>query len=261
MKVVLFCGGLGLRLRDHTQNTPKPMAMIGHRPIIWHLMSYYAHFGHKDFILCLGYRGDAFKEYFLNYNETVSNDFVLKNGGREIQLMSRDIEDWTIRFVDTGLHSNLGMRLKAVQEHLAGEEMFLANYSDGLSDLPLDSYIDDFKKRDQIASFISVRPTSGFHFVEADSEGVVRGIRSVEESDHRINGGFFIMRPQIFDYIRPGEELVHEPFQRLIEMKKLHTYRYDGFWQCMDTFKDKQRLDELMERDAAPWQIGKHPKR
>lgn len=257
MKVVLFCGGLGLRLRDHTQNTPKPMAIIGNRPIIWHLMSYYAHFGHTDFILCLGYRGDAFKEYFLNYNETVSNDFVLKKGGREVQLMRRDLDDWTIRFVDTGLHANVGMRLKAVQEHLEGEEIFLANYSDGLSDFPLDRYLTDFRRRDQVASFISVRPNSGFHFVEAGPDGVVQAIRSVEESDNRINGGFFILRNEIFDYIRSGEELVLEPFQRLIAEKKLHTYRYDGFWQCMDTFKDKQRLDDLMERDVAPWQVWK----
>lgn len=261
MKVVLFCGGLGLRLRDHSQNTPKPMVLIGHRPIIWHLMSYYANYGHKDFILCLGYRGDAFKEYFLNYNETVSNDFVLRSGGRDVQLMSRDIEDWTIRFVDTGLHSNVGMRLKAVEEHLAGEEMFLANYSDGLSDLPLDAYIRDFEKRDKTATFISVKPNSGFHFVEADAEGNVSAIRSIDESEHRVNGGFFVLRKEIFDVLGQGEELVYEPFQRLIAKGKLHSYRYDGFWQCMDTFKDKQRLDELMERDAAPWQVWKRGKR
>lgn len=259
MKVVLFCGGLGMRLRDHTQNVPKPLAMIGNRPIIWHLMSYYAYHGHKDFILCLGYRGDAFKEYFLNYDETASNDFVLRNGGREVDLMKKDIDDWTIRFVDTGLQSNIGTRLKAVEEHLEGEEIFLANYSDGLSNLPLNSYLDDFRQSDQIASFISVRPTTGFHFVESDRDGTVTAIRSVEESDHRINGGYFALRNEIFDYLHKGEDLVIEPFQRLIENRKLHAYRYDGFWQCMDTFKDKQRLEELMERDAAPWQIWKHP--
>ena len=259
MKVVLFCGGLGMRLRDHTQNLPKPLAMIGHRPIIWHLMSYYAYYGHKDFILCLGYRGDAFKEYFLNYDETVSNDFVLRDGGRDVELMGRDIEDWTIRFVDTGLHSNIGMRLMAVKEHLADEEMFLANYSDGLSNLPLDTYVEDFRQHDRLASFISVRPTSGFHFVESTPDGTVTAIRSVDESDHRINGGFFALRREIFDYIKDGEELVIEPFQRLVREKKLHAYRYDGFWQCMDTFKDKQRLDDLMDRDVAPWQVWKHP--
>lgn len=260
MKVVLFCGGLGMRLRDYSENVPKPLARIGTRPIIWHLMSYYAYYGHKDFILCLGYRGDAFKDYFLNYDETASNDFVMRAGGREVELTKTDIDDWTIRFVDTGLHSNLGVRLKAVQQHLDGEEMFLANYSDGLSNLPLDTYIDDFTRRDRIASFVSVRPTSGFHFVEADEDGTVTEIKSVEESNHRINGGFFILRNKIFDYMREGEELVIEPFRRLTNEQKLHAYQYDGFWQCMDTFKDKQRLDELMERDAAPWQVWKHPK-
>ena len=261
MKVVLFCGGLGMRLRDHTQNVPKPLAMIGSRPIIWHLMSYYAHHGHKDFILCLGYRGDAFKRYFLEYDETASNDFVLTGGGRDIDLASRDIDDWTIRFVDTGLQSNIGMRLKAVQEHLDGEEMFLANYSDGLSDLPMDGYIENFCSSDSVASFVSVRPTMGFHFVSAGADGTVTSMQSVEEADHRINGGFFILRNKIFDYLGEGEELVVEPFQRLIAESKLNAYRYDGFWQCMDTFKDKQRLEELMERDAAPWQVWKKPER
>lgn len=258
MKVVLFCGGLGMRLRDHTQNIPKPLAMIGTRPIIWHLMSYYAHHGHKDFILCLGYRGDAFKRYFLDYDETASNDFVLRNGCLDIDLDSRDIDDWTIRFVDTGLQSNIGMRLKAVQKHLAGEEIFLANYSDGLSDLPMAEYIDEFRRSDRVASFVSVRPTMGFHFVSAKADGTVTSMKSVEEADQRINGGFFILRNEIFDYLGEGEELVVEPFQRLIAKSKLHAYRYDGFWQCMDTFKDKQCLEDLMDRDAAPWQVWKN---
>ena len=259
MKVVLFCGGLGLRLRDGSESLPKPMAQIGSRPIIWHLMSYYAYHGHKDFILCLGYGGQAFKDYFLNYNETETNDFVLRGGGREVELMSSDIDDWTIRFVDTGMHSNIGMRLKAVQEYVEGDEIFLANYSDGLSNLPLDTYLEAFKRQDCVASFVSVLPTTSFHFVESDAEGQVTAIRSVEESDHRINGGFFVLRNKIFDYLKEGEELVMEPFKRLVDEGKLHTYRYDGFWQCMDTFKDKKRLDDLIERDEAPWQVWKHP--
>ena len=122
MKVVLFCGGMGMRLRDHSPNTPKPLALIGNRPIVWHLMAYYAHYGHKDFILCLGYRAEAIKEYFLNYDETLSNDFILSKGGSKVELLSSDIDDWMIRFVDTGLHANIGMRLKAVQKHLEGED-------------------------------------------------------------------------------------------------------------------------------------------
>jgi len=259
MKVVLFCGGLGLRLRDHTQNVPKPLAMIGDHPIIWHLMSYYAHHGHKDFILCLGYRGDAFKKYFLEDAVMRSGDCVRRDDGLGVDCTGDALHDWKIRFVDTGLESNVGMRLKAVQKHLDGEEIFLANYSDGLSDLPLDEYIADFQERDRVASFVSVRPTTGFHFVETAQDGTVTAIQSVQESDHRINGGFFILRNKIFDYLEDGEELVIEPFHRLIAEKKLHAYRYDGFWQCMDTFKDKQRLDKLMERGTAPWEVWKIP--
>jgi len=259
MKVVLFCGGLGTRLRDHSTNAPKPMAMIGNRPLLWHLMTYYAHFGHKDFILCLGYRGDAIKEYFLNYDETVSNDFLLSQSGRSIELQSSDIEDWTIRFVDTGLHSNIGMRLKAVQPYLEGEEIFLANYADGLSDLDLDSYIEAFRVRDKVASFVSVPPPSSFHMVQAESDGTVLNLSVMAESDVRVNGGFFVFRDKVFDYINEGEELVVEPFRRMAEAKQLVAHRHDGFWECMDTFKDKQHLEDLAEHNTMPWQVWKRP--
>ena len=257
MKVVLFCGGLGMRLRDHSPNTPKPLALIGNRPIVWHLMAYYAHYGHKDFILCLGYRSEAIKEYFLNYDETLSNDFVLSKGGRNVELLSSDIDDWTIRFVDTGLHSNIGMRLKAVQEHLEGEEVFMANYSDGLTDLALDTYIENFLQRDKVASFVSVPNPAVTHMVESESDGTVTAIRPMSQSGVRINGGYFIFRNQIFDYIEEGEELVYEPFERMMQQRKLIAHEYDGFWRCMDTFKDRQALEELAERDDTPWQVWK----
>src|SRR5258706_5296962 len=145
MKVVLFCGGLGLRLRDVSEEIPKPMVVVGYRPILWHVMKYYAHFGHKDFILCLGYKSEVVKNYFLNYSEALSNDFVLSGGGRDLQLLGKDIEDWRITFVDTGTLSSIGQRLLAVRDHLAGEETFLANYSDGLSDLDLPRMIGQFQ--------------------------------------------------------------------------------------------------------------------
>ena len=137
MKVVIFCGGAGMRLRGYADDVPKPMVQIGTRPILWHLMKYYAHFGHKDFILCLGYKGNAIKDYFLHYDESVSNNFVWSQGGKNIQFLNRDIDDWTITFVETGANANVGERLKAVEPYLKGEEMFLANYGDGLSDVPL----------------------------------------------------------------------------------------------------------------------------
>lgn len=255
MKVVLFCGGLGTRLREHSDAIPKPLVNIGVRPIVWHLMRYYAHFGHKDFILCLGYRGDLIREYFLNYNECLSNDFVLSDGGRRIEPLATDIEDWRITFVDTGLHSNLGQRLMRVRHLVRNEDAFLANYSDGLTDLALDRHISHFERTGAMASFISVRAPYSFHAVTAGDDGVVTSLGEMSNSEYRINGGFFCLRPQVFDFIQEGEELVEQPFQRLIERRALAAYRHDGFWKAMDTFKDKMSFDEMDARGNCPWKI------
>lgn len=174
MKVVLFCGGFGMRMREYSENLPKPMVPIGYRPILWHVMKYYAHYGHKDFILCLGYKADVIKQYFLEYNECISNDFVLSKGGKQIDLLSSDISDWNITFVDTGLTSNIGMRMKAVQKHVENEEIFLANYTDGLSDVPLPLTIENFKKSKNVASFVAVKPRASFHMIETDADEIGR---------------------------------------------------------------------------------------
>lgn len=255
MKVVLFCGGQGTRLREYSESVPKPMVPVGYRPILWHVMKYYAHYGHRDFILALGYKADVIKDFFLNYNEAVSNDFVLYEGGKRIELANSDIEDWTITFVDTGASSNIGERLWRVREHLKGEEMFMANYSDGVTDVPLAEYVDDFKKRDKVGSFVAVRPPGSYHVIQIGDEGDVSGIQPIVETGAWINGGYFIFRKEIFDYMRPGEELVEQPFLRLIDDEKLIAHRHDGFWAPMDTFKDKQRLDELNRSGEAPWQV------
>ena len=255
MKVVLFCGGLGMRLREYSEAVPKPMVPIGYRPVLWHVMKYYAHYGHKDFILCLGYKADVIKKYFLEYDECVTNDFVLSKGGKNVKLLASDISDWNITFVDTGLVSNIGQRLKAVQKHLAGQEMFLANYSDGLSDLPLPSMVESFRKSENIACFAGVKPRSSFHLVSADSNGVVKSINHVSKSGARINGGFMVLRQEVFNYMRDGEELVEEPFRRLIAEGKLMAYLYDGYWACMDTFKEKQDLDDAFGQGKAPWAV------
>jgi glucose-1-phosphate cytidylyltransferase len=257
MKVVLFCGGLGMRLREFSESVPKPMVPVGYRPILWHVMRYYAHFGHKDFVLCLGYRADVIKQYFLHYDETASNDFVLSEGGRKVDLLASDIQDWRITFVDTGLTANIGTRLRAVQQHLAGEEMFLANYSDGLSDVPLPSMIDYFARSEAVACFAGVVPTQTFHLVRADEGGRVESIRHVRDVGMRVNGGFFAFRREIFDWIRPGEELVEEPFRRLAAAGKLLAYPHDGFWACMDTFKEKQLLEDMYSRGHVPWEVWK----
>jgi glucose-1-phosphate cytidylyltransferase len=259
MKVVLFCGGLGTRLREHSETIPKPMVEIGNRPIIWHLMRYYAHFGHKDFILCLGYMGNYIKNYFLNYNECLSNNFTLSDGGKTIRLHNSDIEDWTISFVETGLNSNIGQRLVAIKPYLEGDEVFLANYSDGLSDLDLNLYLDHFYKQGKTASFLAVQPSQSFHVVSLNDDALVENIQSVGCSDLWINGGFFALRQKIFDYIQSGEELVLEPFQRLIQQKELVAYRNPNFWACMDTLKEKMMFDEMYGKGKTPWTVWESP--
>lgn len=244
-----------MRMREYSESIPKPMVNIGTRPILWHIMKYYAHFGHKDFILCLGWQANVIKEYFLNYNECVSNDFVLSNGGESVTLLGSDIQDWKITFVDTGTASNIGQRLKAVEHHLDGEETFLANYTDGLSDLPLPYVIDSLNDGNTVASFVSVKPRQSFHAVNVDPSGAVQDITPIDQSDVWMNGGYFAFRNSIFDYIREGEELVESPFKRLIQEQRLTTYKYNGFWSCMDTFKEKQALDDMVARGDAKWEL------
>jgi glucose-1-phosphate cytidylyltransferase len=259
MKVVLFCGGQGLRLRELSETIPKPMVTIGYRPILWHVMRYYAHFGHKEFILCLGYKADVIKEYFLRYNAALSNDFVLTGAGRSggtVELLAPDIEDWQIRFIDTGLQANIGQRLKAVQPYLGDDEMFLANYGDVVTDAPLDELTADFAAKGKVAGFLSIRPTNySFHFVHFKGDGLVSRIEDVETSDIWINGGHFMFRREIFDYMQPGEELVVEPFRRLIRADELMAYRYRGFWAPMDTLKDVHMLESLWQSGIPPWAV------
>ena len=254
MKVVLFCGGLGMRLRDYDDTIPKPMVTIGYRPIIWHLMKYYAHYGHKDFVLCLGYKADVIKNYFLNYNEALSNDFVLAGGGTQVELLHSDIHDWRITFVDTGQGSAIGERLRQVRSHLAGEKMFLANYTDCLTDLNLDDYVKRFQAHNRVAGFVTVAPNLSYHYVTA-TDGIVTGLTDVRSTQLRVNGGFFAFKQEIFDHLKEGEELVDGPFHRLLQAQQLMAYEYDGFWKAMDTFKDKQQLDDLLARGNPPWEV------
>lgn len=258
MKVVIFCGGQGIRLRDYAETIPKPMVPIGVRPVLWHVMRYFADFGHRDFVLCLGYRADVIKDYFLRYSEALSNDFVLTAGGRELELLSTDIDDWRITFADTGLLANIGQRLQAVRPLLGDDEIFLANYGDTLTDAPLNELIEAFRQTDHVAAFLAIRPPYSFHVVEAEGDGAVRSFTHVQESGIRINGGYFVFRREIFDYMHDGEELVDQPFRRLMDEGRLMAFRYDGFWAPMDTIKDKQNLDAMWEGGEAAWAVWRH---
>ncbi len=255
MKVVILAGGIGSRISEESHLKPKPMIEIGDHPILWHIMKIYSHYGFDEFIICLGYKANVIKQYFLNYDECVSNDFVYSQGGKKLELLTRDIDDWNITFADTGLHANIGQRLLAVKKYVGNEEMFLANYTDGLSDLPLPAMIQHVQTRGAVAGFVGVRPNATFHLVEMDNEGLVRDIRHVTEGNQRINGGFFVFRREIFDHLKDGEELVHQPFQRLIAAKRLVCYPHNGFWACMDTVKEVQQLEELHNQGKAPWQV------
>jgi glucose-1-phosphate cytidylyltransferase len=254
VKVVIFCGGQGLRMREASDVVPKPMVPIGNRPVLWHVMKYYAHFGFTDFVLCLGYKAEAIKHFFLTYNEAMANDFVLSEGGARVHLLKTDIHNWNITFVDTGLNACIGERLRAVRHLLRDDEMFLANYGDTLTDADLPAMIARTRETGATASFLAVRPNYSFHVVSMDDGGIVDGIHDVTKSDVWINGGYFVLRSELLDNIRPGEELVEEPFHRLLARDQLLAQRHEGFWAPMDTLKDKQWLEGLHESGQAPWQ-------
>jgi glucose-1-phosphate cytidylyltransferase len=254
MKVVLFCGGFGLRMRDGQGSAPKPMSMIGDRPLLWHVMRYYAHFGHTEFILCLGYGAAAVKDYFLKYDETLSNDFTLTSGGRELELHSTDITDWKITFIDTGLRATIGERLARVRQHVASEEIFLANYADTLTDAPLPDLIEKFRASTATVSMLAVPPASTHHVVDIDGNGIVTGVRELRDGQWE-NGGYFVMRQGIFDELRDGEDMVPHAFGRLADRGALLALRYDGFWRAADTFKDRAELEDMYDRARSPWML------
>lgn len=256
MKVVLFCGGLGTRIREYSENIPKPMIPVGNQPILWHLMQYYSQYGHSDFVLCLGYKANTIKDFFLNYRPHAYSDCVVSGHGGHVELLEQRQSDWRVTLIDTGIWRNIGQRLWAVRDQVKNEEMFLANYSDGLSNVDLDDMIQKFKQSGKLACFLAVRPPLTYHLIDFDADGGLIALRSSERSDIWINGGYFVMRPEIFEYMNEGEELVLEPFQRLVDAGQLMAYRHEGFWRSMDTLKDRQILEDMIEHGEMPWRHG-----
>lgn len=252
MKVVLFCGGYGMRMRNSpTDDLPKPMQMVGPRPLLWHIMRYYAHYGHKDFILCLGHGAWHIKDYFLNYHEAASNDFVMRDG--DVELLQSDIKDWSITFVDTGLESAIGERLRRVREHIGSDEYFLANYADGLTDAPLDDMVETFVDSGADASMMLVRPPHSFHCVDSSEAGEVKDILPVADLSIWINGGYFVLSQDVFDLIPPGGDLLSDAFATLSGQGRLFGYKYEGFWKPADTLKERAELDAAYHRGDRPW--------
>jgi glucose-1-phosphate cytidylyltransferase len=255
MKVVLFCGGYGMRMRDGTTTAPKPMMMLGNRPLLWHVMRYYAYYGHRDFILCLGYGAQHIKDFFLHYEETSSNDFVMTSGGKDIQLLSSDIADWRISFVDTGLKSPIGERLRRVRHLLAGEELFLANYADVLTDAPLDEMVERMRVSDAGASLLAVPPQSAFHCVQLGENDLVSEIRSVNTLPMWENGGYFVLRQDVFDLLPANGDLVEDGCGGLAAQGRLIAYPYLGFWHPADTVKERAALEESYQNGHHPWMV------
>lgn len=255
MKVVLFCGGLGMRMRTGPESVPKPMMPIGNRPVLWHVMRYYAHYGHTEFILCLGYGARAVKDYFLQYQETHSNDFVLAGGGRQVDLLSSDISDWRITFVDTGIETPIGERLRRVRKYLDGDEMFLANYGDVLTDAPMNEIVKEFADSDAVGSLLAVSPQDSFHVVKIGADDLVEEFKPVAALDMWINGGYFVLRQGIFDYLNENEDLVMNACVRAAAAGRMRAVRYRGFWAPMDTLKERSALEEMHRVGQMPWAV------
>jgi glucose-1-phosphate cytidylyltransferase len=251
MKVVLFCGGLGTRIREYGENVPKPMIPLGSQPILRHIMNYYKDYDHNDFILCMGYKANAIREYFFNYTPLHDGDCVIDNG--EITSLAPSELRERVTLIDTGVWRNVGSRLWAVRDHVRNERMFLANYSDGLSDVNLDDMIAKFEASGKVACFLAVHPMATYHIINFGPDGAVNAFLTPDNSEIWINGGFFIFRPEIFNYLNDGEELTSEPFHRLIAEDQLMSYQHTGFWRSMDTLRDRQALEELLDKGRLPW--------
>jgi glucose-1-phosphate cytidylyltransferase len=231
------------------------MALIGERPLLWHVMRYYAHFGHTDFVLCLGYGASAVKDFFLSYDETRSNDFVLDGGARRVELFKTDISEWRITFVDTGLHSSIGERLRRVRRFVADEPMFLANYADVFTNAPLPDVIARFEASQAVASLLAVPLQSSHHVVDVSEDGIVTQVTPMRDLLQWENGGYFVLRPEIFDYLSEGEDLVEDAIARLVPRGQVLAYSWKGYWSPADTVKERAQLEEMYHQGNCPWMI------
>jgi glucose-1-phosphate cytidylyltransferase len=241
-------------MRDGLSDLPKPMTTVGPRPLIWHVMRYYAHFGHTEFVLCLGYGAHHIKDYFLHYDETASNDFVLRGG--DVELLGSDIRDWTITFVHTGLTSPIGERLRRVRKYVEDEEMFLANYADVLTDMPLDDMLARFSAQpDKVGALLAVPPQSAFHCLDVGDDDTIHSISTLQQMPIWENGGYFVLRPEIFDYIPENGDLVSDGAMVLAKEGRMMAYPYRGFWQPADTVKERTALEAAYQSGTRPWML------
>jgi len=257
MKVVILCGGHGTRIRDVADNLPKPMIPVGGYPILWHIMKYYSHFGHQEFVLCLGYRGESIKDFFLNY-EAQTKDFTITLGGHHpIQYHTDHLEtNWQVTMANTGLEAMTGARIKRVQKYLQNEDNFMLTYGDGLGDVDLRELLKFHQSHGKILTVSGVRPPGRFGEIMGESNGLITEFNEKPQaSGGRISGGYFVCRKEIFNYLKDAEDLVFEqnPIRSLIKDKQVMMFEHNGFWQPMDTYRDYIYLNQLSEKKSAPW--------
>jgi glucose-1-phosphate cytidylyltransferase len=254
MQVVIFCGGQGTRLREETEYKPKPMVEIGGKPILWHIMKNYAAYGCNDFILCLGYKQESIRQYFLNY-EYMNNDFTINlNSKKKMLLHNEHAENWNVTLVDTGLTTPKGRRLKLVEPYIEGET-FMLTYGDGVANVDITQLLAFHQKHGKIATFTGVHPVSRFATVSFDKKGMVTSWKEKRPIEEYVNAGFFVFNRKVFDYLKKNEELEEAPMEILTSQKEVAMYRHEDFWQCMDTVRDQQLLDKIWNSGKAPWKI------
>lgn len=259
MKVVILCGGFGTRIRDVSENIPKPMIPIGNRPIIWHIMKYYSMFGHNEFILLLGYKSEVIKNYFVNYSIN-SNDFKITLGdSNSIKFLNEcEEKNWKITFAETGLNTMTGGRIKKIQKYISEDETFMITYGDGLGNIDLKKLVDFHKSHGKALTLTGVTPVGRFGEILTDGEGLITNFKEKPKtSSSKINGGFFIANYSLFNFISndPQEIFEKDPMTRLVESKELMQFDHDGFWQPMDSQKEFKLLNEIYNNDKAEWKI------
>jgi glucose-1-phosphate cytidylyltransferase len=255
MKVVILAGGLGTRLMEETESRPKPMVEIGGKPILWHIMKMYSHYGYNDFVICLGYKAQMIKEYFLNYY-LYNSDLTIELDNNSVQVHLTDSESFKVTLIDTGLNTNTAGRIKRIQKYVS-EETFMLTYGDGLSDINLQSLLDFHESHGKLATLTSIQLPGRFGHLEIESDGGVKNFREkVSEQDMWINGGFFVLEPRIFDFLGEDADQVQwekGPLAAIAESGQLSAFRHAGFWKCMDALRDRIELEAIWNTGNAPW--------
>jgi len=252
MKVVILAGGFGTRLSEYTESIPKPMVTVGGKPILWHIMNTYAKFDHKDFYIALGYKAEIIKEYFLNYR-ALNSDFTVNLSNGSIVEHQQDAVDWKVSLVDTGLNSMTGGRVKRVQNFI-GNEPFLLTYGDGVANIDIDALVKFHKSHGKMVTVSAVHPGARFGELDIDNNIVTSFKEKPQVTQGWINGGYFVIEPKFFDLIEGDDTILEQgPLEKVAKMEELMSYQHDGFWQCMDTKRDRDSLEELWKSDSAPW--------